>query len=677
MRDVSQLDERTLPYGIERTPHLWIPLPDGTRLAARLWRPATDEPVPAILEYLPYRKGDLTAGRDEPMAAWHAGHGYAYARVDIRGTGDSDGVITDEYAPQEQDDALEVIAWLARQPWCAGAVGMIGISWGGFNGLQVAARRPPALKAVISVCSTDDRYADDVHYKGGCLLAWDMLPWHAVMFSKNALPPDPATAGDAWRETWLRRLDETPPFDDAWIAHQRRDAYWCHGSICEDYAAIDVPVWMVGGWADGYTNAIGRTVSRLANGGKALIGPWPHSFPQNAAQGPRIGFLHEAARWWDRWLRGDRNGIDEEPPVQVWMQEPARAEALASDRPGRWITEPAWPPPSVRPARLFLHDDGDLSPEVGGDGSRGHAGLQRHGMLAATWCPYGPAADLPPDQREDDALALAFETSPLDERLELLGHPLAHLRIAADRPFALVFARLCAVSPDGVSTLLSRGGLNLTHRRSHADPEPLEPGEFVDAVIELDVVGQAVAAGDRLRLTLSPTYWPWIWPSPQPVTITVATGSRSWLALPVRPLDADDGTPRAFGPPEECAELPGLETQEIDAFHVIERDVMTGEISLRMNQDGDLQMRFADGLLVDERNRDRYMIVEGDPLSARVTCERTLRYERGAVRVRIETSSEMTSDATHFHVVDTLNAFENDAQVFTRTWDRRIARDHI
>ena len=457
-----------LPFQVERTPNTWITLADGTRLAARIWRPVTDEPVPAILEYLPYRKGDLMAGRDEPLGTWFAGHGYAWVRVDIRGTGDSDGIITDEYTVQEHDDGLEAIAWIASQPWCTGSVGMIGISWGGFNGLQIAARRPPALKAVISMCSTDDRYADDVHYDGGCVLNWDALPWASIMFALDGLPPDPRVRDD-WRETWMRRLEETPPFIEEWLSHQRRDAFWRHGSVREDYGAIEAAVYMVGGWADGYTNAIGRTLAGLPGPKKGLIGPWPHSWPHVADQGPRIDFLHEALRWWDRWLKGIDNGIDGEPVLTAWLQEPAGPRELHLDRPGRWVREDAWPPPSAVPRRLHLADDGSLGERAAAEGTRSHTGLQHHGLHAGTWCPYGPEADFPPDQREEDALCLVFDTAPLPERLELLGHPVVHLRVAADRPDAFVMARLCDVAPDGTSTLISRGSLNLTHRDSHED----------------------------------------------------------------------------------------------------------------------------------------------------------------------------------------------------------------
>ncbi|HEX6131147.1 MAG TPA: CocE/NonD family hydrolase [Actinomycetota bacterium] len=668
---------RDLPHEVRRTAHAWIPLADGTRLAARLWRPATEEPVPAILEYLPYRKGDSMAVRDEAIGTWFAGHGYAYARVDIRGTGDSDGVIVDEYAPQEQDDGLEVIAWLAAQPWCDGGVGMVGISWGGFNGLQIAARRPPALKAVISMCSTDDRYADDVHYDGGCVLAWDALPWAAVMLSLNALPPDPEAVGDGWRETWRRRLDETPPFLTAWLTHQRRDDYWRHGSVCEDYGAIACPVYMVGGWADGYTNAIPRTLAGLPGVRKGLIGPWPHAWPHLAEQGPRIGFLREVTRWWDRWLRGERNGIDDEPLLRAWLQEPARAGELHLDRPGRWVSEAAWPPPSVEPRRVYPSGDGGLDDEAGDGRALSHAGQQRHGLLAGTWCPYGAEADLPPDQREEDALCLTFETPPLGERLELLGHPVLRLAVSADRPLAFVVARLCDVAPDGTSTLISRGALNLTHRHGHDRPQALVPGEVVEVDVQLDVLGQAVAPGHRLRLALSSTYWPWLWPSPEPVTLTVHTGPRTWLDLPVRTLDAGDGEPPAFGPPATAPGLHLVEEAETPAFHRIERDVVSGTFTMSLNQDGDHRLRLEDGLELADEHRDRFTIREGDPLSAAVESRRRLALSRGGWAVEVRTRSTMTADRDAFRLADTVEAFEGDERVFERTWDRSIPRDHV
>jgi putative CocE/NonD family hydrolase len=342
------------PRAVRVIENEWIPLADGTRLAARLWLPedAARNPVPALLEYLPYRKRDSMRLRDDPMHHYFAGHGYAGARVDIRGTGDSDGLIADEYMQQEQDDALEVIAWLAGQPWCSGAVGMFGISWGGFNSLQVAARRPPALRCIITLGSTDDRYATDVHYMGGCMTK-DNPDWGAVMFSHASTPPDPEIVGERWRAMWMARLENLQPWVIPWLEHQRRDAYWKHGSVCEDFGRIDVPVYAVNGWADNYAASILRLLAGLKGPREGLIGPWAHNFPHNGRPGPAIGWLQEALRWWDRWLKGADTGIMDEPMLRAWMPEPVPPAASYAERPGRWVAEDEWPSPRLKPHSIL------------------------------------------------------------------------------------------------------------------------------------------------------------------------------------------------------------------------------------------------------------------------------------------------------------------------------------
>ncbi len=338
----------------------FIPLADGTRLAARIWLPkdAEADPVPAILEYIPYRKDDGTAARDALMHPWWAGHGYANVRLDQRGSGDSDGIILDEYTQQEHDDALEVLAWLAAQPWCTGKVGIIGKSWGGFNGLQIAARRPPELAGVISVASTDDRYATDIHYIGGALHGFQKQSWASTMLAYNARPPDPLFVGDRWREMWLERLDQTPPFLHEWVSHQRRDDFWKHGSVCEDYSDIEVPVYMVGGWQDGYTDAIFRFMEGYGGVSKGLCGPWGHVYPQSGLPKPAIGFLQDSLRFWDRTLKGIDNGMLERAAgarVDPGVGRAVRRAARRAARPlGRRVRMAAGRPPradDAAPAR--------------------------------------------------------------------------------------------------------------------------------------------------------------------------------------------------------------------------------------------------------------------------------------------------------------------------------------
>ncbi|RUY63541.1 CocE/NonD family hydrolase, partial [Mesorhizobium sp. M7A.F.Ca.CA.001.09.2.1] len=284
MQDIRIVTD--FPRKIREIENLWIPMPDGVKLAARVWLPedAESDPVPAILEYLPYRKRDGTVERDALTHPYFAGHGYAGVRVDMRGSGDSEGLCKGEYLKQEQDDCLVVIEWLARQSWCSGSVGMIGISWGGFNGLQVAARRPPALKAVVSLCSTDDRYNDDVHYLGGAMMC-DNLMWGTTAWAIAMTPPDPLIVGDRWRDLWKQRLNGNGIWMQDWFEHQRRDDFYKHGSICEDYSDVEIPVYAVGGWADGYPNPIFRMLEKLSGPRKGLIGPWGHKYPHFAMPG--------------------------------------------------------------------------------------------------------------------------------------------------------------------------------------------------------------------------------------------------------------------------------------------------------------------------------------------------------------------------------------------------------
>lgn len=298
-----------------------IPLSDGTLLYARVWRPLTHEPVPAILEYLPYRLTDWTAPRDWQRHPWYAGHGYASVRVDVRGHGNSEGLPGDAYSATELADGVEVVDWLAAQPWCDGRVGMFGISWGGFDSLRIAALAPEPLKAVVTVCSTDDRYDNDVHYLGGSVLAVDMHAWAATMLAFVSRPPDPLHVGDAWRRMWLARLDAVEPLVHTWLGHQTRDAYWRHGSVREDPEAIGAAVLAVGGWHDPYRDTVLRLVEHLpADRVRGIVGPWCHQYPDRGLPpGPAIGFLQETLRWWDQHLKGVDTGVMREPLLRAYI----------------------------------------------------------------------------------------------------------------------------------------------------------------------------------------------------------------------------------------------------------------------------------------------------------------------------------------------------------------------
>src|SRR5262245_60282623 len=666
-----------LPRKVRRHDHVWIRLSDGARLGARIWLPedAEADPVPAILEYIPYRKGDGTATRDEPRHAYFAGHGYAVLRVDLRGSGESDGLLHDEYLPQEQQDALEVLRWIAAQPWCTGAVGMFGISWGGFNGLQVAAHSPPELKTVITLCSTDDRYADDVHYRGGAVLALEMLSWGASMLSFNAVAPDPEVAGEGWRDAWLERIDSVDPYEHEWLRHQRRDAYWKQGSVCEDFDAIGCPVYAIGGWADGYSEAVFRIVAGMGARAKGLLGPWSHSFPDKVEPGPAIGFLQECLRWWDQWLKGEETGITEEPLLRAWMQEPVAPGARQVERPGRWVAEPSWPSPNLEERRLWL-GDGVLRDRPGAAGPRREVGTDLLcGLDGGVWCADGTHGEGAVDQRGDDGRALTFDSPPLEARIELLGSARVELELESDRPVAQLAARLCDVAPDGTSLLVTRGVLNLTHRHSHEHPEPLVPGETTRVVLELDGIAQAVPAGHRLRLALSPAHWPWLWPAPELATLAVQTVDSS-LVLPERPPREEDERLRPFDEPEQA---PGLEEETLEAVEgsrAVTRDFASDRTELVFDWAAGGRYRLAEfGLQTGYWTKTTYVIVPTDPLTAEVRCEAATELGCDGWLTRAEIRSVMDADADSFRVRTELEAFENGERVRRREWSFETPRD--
>ncbi len=666
--------------GVRDIENVWIPLSDGTRLAARMWLPADADsrPVPALLEYLPYRKRDFMRARDEPMHRYLARHGYASVRVDLRGSGDSEGLLGDEYSVAEHEDGVELIAWLAAQRWCDGNVGMFGISWGGFNSLQIAARRPPALKAIITLCAADDRYTDDAHYMGGCLLT-ENLQWGAIFMMNQALPPDPALAGDAWRESWRRRLEELPNFPEHWMRHPWRDEYWRYGSVRDEIERIEVPVYAIGGWADGYSNAVPRLMATLRSPRKGLIGPWAHTFPHLGVPGPAIGFLQESLRWWDRWLKGVANGIEEEPMLRVWMQESVAPEPQYAERPGRWVAEDRWPSPRIADRTLYLTSHG-LADAPGEPEARRLASPQTCGLRGGEWCAFGSDGEMPRDQRPDDGFSLTFDSDRLHERLEILGAPRVRIRLRSEDPVANLIVRLCDVAPGGASLRVSYGVLNLAHRNGHAAPEPMDPDRTCEVEIALNDIAHVFPAGHRIRVAVSTTYWPIVWPAPTAGCVRIITGTGR-LELPIRESRPEDAALRPFEAPDMADGL-RLKRVRHHAFRRrLEVDLTTNSVHYELNGsefDEASLVHFEDiDLGVGYTINKWYDIHEDDPLSARETIEQRATLARGDWQVTVRLTMTLTADERHFRLRGRLDAEEGGAAFLAREWDSEIVRQLV
>ncbi|CDX51405.1 conserved hypothetical protein [Mesorhizobium plurifarium] len=661
------------PFAVETVDPYWIALADGTRIAATVWRPRTDAKVPVVVEMVPYRRRDGTVARDIDIHPWLAGHGIACARIDIRGSGDSDGDLADEYLPREQEDACEIIAHLAAQSWCNGNVGMTGISWGGFNALQVAARRPPALKAIIANCATDDRYADDIHYMGGALLTEQEM-WSNFMLVKKAMAPDPQIVGGAWRAMWMSRLEATRSLSEIWLAHQRRDDYWRQGSVCEDHAAIECAVMAICGWEDSYSNFVPRLLEHLPGPKLGIVGPWSHAYPCRGAPGPLIGYLQEALRWWRHWLCCEDTGIMDEPLYRVWITGEERPQPFyLPDHAGSWAAEDQWPSPRIERRVLHLNAAG-LSGGAAPGATLSVRSPATAGRDCGRWGGYGGSCpDMPIDQRREDGLALCFDTLPLEHDLTLLGAPELDLLVSVDQPHVNLAARLCDVYPDGTSALMTYGVLNLSHRDSHEHPTPCPVGTPFRVKLKLNDFARTIPKGHRVRLALANQHWPILWPQPKLSLLSVASGD-SKLVLPVRPPSPRDRDVR-FEPAETAPPVPATTLDEGFDRRIVTDDVGSGLQIIALTSDHGSRRYDDRAITVSSANSDTMSISSGDPLSAKLVTEYRWAIAGADADTEARAVTELTADETHFDLSWRLEARERGKLVHSASATRRIRRD--
>jgi len=643
---------------------VWIPMSDGTRLAATLYLPDSGGPWPVVMEALPYRKDDVTYYHVPEYRRLSDEGNFAVVRIDIRGTGSSNGLATDEYEKQEQDDLCEAIAWLSEQEWSNGNVGMYGVSYGGFNSIQLAMERPPALKAIVPIFATDDRYTDDVHYYGGVLKQLDFIDYPLYMVCMNALPPVPEIAGEGWRDEWKERLETLEPWVLRWLEEQNDGAYWRHGSLRPNYKRIQCPTMIVSGWADGYRNASFRMFEQLDAPKRLFFGPWSHMSTETSIPGPRMDLVPEIIRWFDRWLRDDRNGIDEEPPIVVFARRSTRPALYLDSYMGDWRYEPTWPPERARDQAMQLAE-AERTPDSDVLAVRPDTGITAWISCAGSG-PWGQ----PSDQRPDEAFSLVYDWPRLTDELEILGHPVLRVSIASSAPVAHLSVKLCDVFEDGTSSLVARGFLNLTHRNGHASPpQALEVQAPYDIELELDATSWIFEPGHRVRLDVAGTDWPNAWPPPEPLSLTVDRAS-STLSLPV----LKGPSPATIAPVIHPVRH-GTEAESDDGSHLSlrhEQDVLERTSSASVDHGG-LSLH-ENGVKMNEHYSGKVGVSMDDPGAAWAEGDNSYEITYGDVTVSVRARAHLRSDKDAFALKLTLDVGEGDNQVTTRTWERRFPR---
>jgi hypothetical protein len=657
-------------YEIGGPQEAWIPMPDGVRLSADLFLPRggrVGERFPVLLEYLPYRKVE-DRGRNHALYSYFVRRGYAVARVDIRGTGSSEGrLVPHEYSEPEQRDAETVIDWLSKQPFSTGRVGMFGISWGGFNSIHLAMRRPPALGAIVAVMATDDLFQDDVHYIDGQLC---VDTYEIAQDLENSLPAAPDFAID---EAYFRDRFDTEPWLLVFKRQQRDGPFWNRSSLSSRYDAIQVPTFVIGGWYDQYPDSLMRMVQHLESPLKAIIGPWAHSFPHDGYPKPLVEWRHEAVRWFDHWLRGRDTGILGEPRFAVFARgwhppDPGLAEVS-----GQWRFEEGWPLARGREQVLYPQPDRSLGGNVPAAATHALRYVPTIGVENGLW-----SGEIVRDQRPIDAYSLVYDSPPLESDLEILGMPQVVLNVSADAPLARWFVRLSDVAPDGTVTLTSWTGANGAHRISAEEPEPLEPGRAVRLATELRFTSWTFPKGHRIRLAVNNSQWPMIWPTPHPMTthLHLGGGDPARVTLPVVPHE-ERPVPR-FLPPAADPELAG--------YRVVSEGTSSGysevatveryptEATTRVVARNATRNEYPWGSI---RTDDEivYRAQDTHPEAPAITSDMKRTVQVGGRTLVFQGLLDFRSDRDHFYYDYTRRLSEGDRVIREKTWKEAIPRD--
>lgn len=644
----------------------WLTMKDGVRLSATIYQPRPvkeDEKFPVLLELLPYRKDDSFYIRDYPLYSYFASRGYITVKVDVRGTGSSEGQLPgEEYSDQEIDDAVELVDQLSRLTGANGKVAMWGISWGGFNAIQVAMRRPPALKAIIAIHASDDLFHDDIHYIDGAL----HVNWYALEIDhENGLPRSPDYRLD---DDFFEQRFNAKPWLIKYLNHQRDGEFWRRKSLRWQYDRIDIPVYLIGGLLDGYRDTVPRMLANLSSPVKAEIGPWNHDFPDTGLPGPNYEWRKNAVKFFDRWLKGARNNVMKKP-FMVFVRDGHKPDRMLRQTPGHWRYED-WPIKRMRLKKLYPSKRGcleDAPPEK--SASHFLAYVASSGVAAGKW--WGEPTG---DMRLDDAYALVYDSAVLKKKVEIIGFPRVRLSVSADAPLAHWVARLEDIAPDGSVSLVTGAVLNGSQRRDRTNPSALTPGKVYDLSFDLHFTTWTFKPGHRIRLAVSNAQFPMIWPTPHGMTTTLHLGAGTSLVLPVIPAGRRAALPRLASPePREKRD-----------------DASYGPDCPRLEEHKIVYDQARQSVLVVDRNCHKYTIGErkfdtiretiyeasaNDPARASFKGTMSTRVKEGGWRIRLTTTIVMKSDAEHFHVTVTRRLTRNGKQVASRTWKEVVARD--
>jgi putative CocE/NonD family hydrolase len=662
-QESSGLSQPAYDFGIEAG---WITMPDGVRLSATYYKPVPlvpDEKFPIVFEFLPYRKDDSGYIGTYSLYSYFVRRGYIMVRVDIRGTGSSEGVFPlREYSEQELDDAVWIIDRLSKMTESNGRVGMWGISWGGFNAIQVAMRRPPALKAILAAMATDDLYHDDVHYMDGAFHVDEWVFWfdHA-----KAIPRSPDYPLD---EAYFKERFESYPGLLTYLKQQKDGEFWRRNSLRWQYDKIQIPCYLIGGLLDGYRDSVPRMLENMNVPIKAEIGPYNHSWPDDGIPGPNYEWRHEAVRWWDRWLKDIDTGVTADPRLAIFVRDGHAPDPNLQTTPGSWITTD-WPIPGTTWRKLFPAENRDLAESPGKPAEEALRYVPIYGMSTGLW--WGEPTG---DMRPDDAGSLVFDSAPLERSYVIVGFPRVFLRASADAPLAHWVARLEDIQPDGTVSLVAGALLNGAQRDSRLDPEPLVQGKTYDLGFDLHFTTWTFQAGHRIRLSVSNSLFPMIWPTPYPMTTRLFIGTEATrVELPVVP-EGKRPAPRFERPQPREAQTDALDLGgEVwpQGFYQWRRNLWTGTVGVEWRGSSRYEIR---GVRYESTEKNYYETSDHNPAASLFLGEDSDRIQLSGRNIYLLTSVDIRSDEKNFQVTFVRQIYVNDELLRRKDWQETIPR---
>lgn len=655
----TQPEKTPADYEIDLT-EVRIPMPDGVHLFGCLWLPASalsGERVPVLFKFDPYA---APCRMGEPFESY-AKAGYAVVYVHVRGTGLSQGVFPKrEYSEQELEDAVHTIDWLSRQEWSTGNVGMFGESWSGFNALQVAMRKPPALKAIVAAVASENLYHEGDRFSDGIPVFSD---WTIIADTRLIYIP---SAADPFDEGTLRDRFDREPWSLMYLRHQSDGEFWRHRQRLDvNPDLLTVPTMMIGGWYDGYRSAVLRALKHMRAPFKAIVGPWDHCMTVPA---PEAELIDATVRWCDFWLKGVDNGVLEEPAIHVYMRRPHTPGPRTAAVPGEWRGVLDWPPKGYREQKLYLTSDRSLRTKADEVATHRLRYVPTSGVQAGIW--WG---DPMPDQRPADAYSLIYESKPLEHELQLLGQPHATLHTASSAPLANWMIRFLDVAPDGTTTLITGAARNGSHRHASTHPEPLTPGEAVSLDIPLHFTSWIFEPGHRIRVAISNALWPMFWPSPYPMItdLNVGPGQESYISLPIVPSASREAARQAAA----AVGSKNLSFSEALAFPEAKGDGWIGPAHIQRDEiAGVTTVTYSYGTVSDIVVK--YQAYDTDPAKARYLGTLHLKWTWNDEEPELYGETEIVSDASTFHYRHLRRLLRNGKVLRERVWEEDLPRDH-